>query len=372
MISIENLLVNISDEQPAGVDLQANPTPEYIVIKKTRMLARKQEREALATGDYATKDLKDWLIIVDLAQTILQQESKDLNVSAWLVEALIRINGFEGFNKGLELVLGLVTNYWDTLHPMPDEEGVQSRISPLTGLFGAESEGALVAQINSVPLIKTNNLSIALWQYQQSVSNANVTDPDKIKRNKKHGVIALNEIKAELHVLNISALTETKTTVEACLDILNKLFVKLNELTGRQDLISLSYAKNSLQSCLDVVNSFIQEIQPVQVKDVSVNQSGEVHVEALLNLKSCQVKSKQEACDQLSAIALYFENNEPHSPVPYLLKRAVRWSNLTLPELLMEIMPNEQSLNHSYRLIGFEQAVDNAGHQPSESFSEEE
>ena len=370
MDSIDNLLLDIDDEQPSGLDLQNNPTPEYIVIKKTRMLARKQEREALAAGDLSSKDLKDWLSIVDLAQIILQQQSKDLNVSAWLVEALIRIDGFEGLRVGLELILELVTRYWPTLYPMPDEEGLQSRLSPMIGLFGAESEGTLLGQINSVPLIKTNNLSVAFWQYQQSVANANVTDPEKIKRNKSHGVISLNEIKAELPVLGTSNLIKTRTSVENCLDILNKLFLKMDELTGRQDLISLSYVKSSLQSCLEIINSFIQEIQPAQIKESSNKQANAVNVECASNSDSTQISSKQHACDLLDAIALYFENNEPHSPVPYLLRRAVRWSNLSLPELLGEIMPNEQSLHHSYRLIGCEPTA-NADSNPAENFDDE-
>ncbi len=54
----------------------------------------------------------------------------------------------------------------------------------------------------------------------------------------------------------------------------------------------------------------------------------------------------------MQIIANYFREHEPNSPIPLLLEQAIRWGNLSLPELLSELVHDEQALLHSYKLIG--------------------
>ena len=46
--------------------------------------------------------------------------------------------------------------------------------------------------------------------------------------------------------------------------------------------------------------------------------------------------SREEAYRQLLLIAEYLARTEPHSPVPYLIRRGVEWGNKPLSELLGE------------------------------------
>jgi type VI secretion system protein ImpA len=43
---------------------------------------------------------------------------------------------------------------------------------------------------------------------------------------------------------------------------------------------------------------------------------------------------------------------EPHSPVPYLVKRAVQWGNMSLTQLLSEFIGNPEDLVTIQRLLG--------------------
>ncbi len=56
----------------------------------------------------------------------------------------------------------------------------------------------------------------------------------------------------------------------------------------------------------------------------------------------------------LLEVADFFERTEPHSPLPYVLRRAVRWGNLPLPTLLTELVANEESRTHIFKLTGIE------------------
>jgi type VI secretion system protein ImpA len=43
---------------------------------------------------------------------------------------------------------------------------------------------------------------------------------------------------------------------------------------------------------------------------------------------------------------------EPHSPCPYLVKRAVAWGKMPLTELLQEMVRSEGDLQELYGMLG--------------------
>ena len=56
-------------------------------------------------------------LVVKIAQDALATVSKDLQVSAWLSEALLQTERYQGLQQGLQVTHGLLTTFWDTLHP---------------------------------------------------------------------------------------------------------------------------------------------------------------------------------------------------------------------------------------------------------------
>lgn len=64
------------------------------------------------------------------------------------------------------------------------------------------------------------------------------------------------------------------------------------------------------------------------------------------------IQSRAEAYLRLTEAADYLLRTEPHSPVPYLIKRAVGWGNMSLAELLMELVGSPDDLVTIQRLLG--------------------
>ena len=64
------------------------------------------------------------------------------------------------------------------------------------------------------------------------------------------------------------------------------------------------------------------------------------------------IRNRTEAYQMLSAAADYLLIHEPHSPTPYLVKRAVAWGHMTLMELLNELVNDNQDLKQIYTLLG--------------------
>jgi type VI secretion system ImpA family protein len=64
------------------------------------------------------------------------------------------------------------------------------------------------------------------------------------------------------------------------------------------------------------------------------------------------IRSREDAYRMLDEAADYLLRTEPHSPAPYLVKRAVGWGKMPLAELLQELLDSESDLKQIYRLLG--------------------
>jgi type VI secretion system protein ImpA len=64
------------------------------------------------------------------------------------------------------------------------------------------------------------------------------------------------------------------------------------------------------------------------------------------------IASRQEAYRMLEAAAAYLQRTEPHSPTPYLVKRAVTWGQMSLADLMQEILREEGDLTRYFSLLG--------------------
>src|SRR5262249_38729729 len=143
----------VPGENPAGVDLRADTGPgsAYHAVRDARFANRAAERQMLA-DPAATPP--DWKPVLRGGAALLAEKSKDLEITAYVIEALVRLHGFAGLRAGFRLARELVERFWERLYPLPDEDGMETRLAPLTGLNGQDGEGTLVSPILCVPLIR--------------------------------------------------------------------------------------------------------------------------------------------------------------------------------------------------------------------------
>ncbi|MET0270318.1 MAG: type VI secretion system ImpA family N-terminal domain-containing protein, partial [Sphingomonas sp.] len=157
--AVEDLLAPLAAADGAGPDVRgggSGGSALYLAIKDARTDARLAERNAIASGDAEIDPLmaglRGWETVRDGA-TRLFAETKDLQVAAWLTEAWLRTDGFPGVAAGFALMAGLIERYWDDgLHPQEDEDGVETRVAPLFGLFGNSDVGTLLQPLKLLPL----------------------------------------------------------------------------------------------------------------------------------------------------------------------------------------------------------------------------
>jgi type VI secretion system protein ImpA len=154
-INIEALLQPIPGGDPCGADLRYQPvTP---LIKEAR-----REEDSLSQGVWK-RDVKsaDFPLVLKLSKEALTKQGKDLQVAAWLTEALLRQEGFAGLRQGLELIQSLLEKYWDSVHPRPDDDGdMEMRATPLRWV-GSQLDP-------SVRMVAVTKGGLSWYQYRES------------------------------------------------------------------------------------------------------------------------------------------------------------------------------------------------------------
>ena len=61
----------------------------------------------------------------------MTSKTRDLQIAAWLSEALIKQHGFIGLRDSMKLLTGLQLNFWDTFHPEIDEGDMEGRANAI-------------------------------------------------------------------------------------------------------------------------------------------------------------------------------------------------------------------------------------------------
>lgn len=102
----------VPGDGPAGPDLRWED--EYAELER----AREEEEDTQSQGIYRRDRKKaDWQRVIDLGLPLLRDRTKDLQIAAWVAEAMARRHGLAGIRDGLKLLLALQDAFWTTAHP---------------------------------------------------------------------------------------------------------------------------------------------------------------------------------------------------------------------------------------------------------------
>lgn len=159
-LDVDAFLNPIAPEAPAGLYLRFNDSKDKQVMASVKLFReleeyRLQDEDAKSKGEYVKSDAKkaDWPRVAETAVTLLQGHTKDLQVAAWLVEALGRLDGVAGIRSGIVLLKAIADRFWDTIHPF--DEDPEERIELRTGVFEwLDSPALLPLMILKEPIVQ--------------------------------------------------------------------------------------------------------------------------------------------------------------------------------------------------------------------------
>ena len=355
---LAGLLAPISPEAPAGRDLREDDSLDglYFRLREARREASAAERAAEAPSDDAgprpldaspASALQQWRTLGELAIEALTGQSKDLEVAAWLTEALLRSDGLIGLTAGCRLMTGLADSFWDELFPQPDEEGIATRVAPVAALNGVGRDGTLIQPLRKIVLFErpTDNTPFYFYQYEQSAEIAGITDAEKRQERLDRGVLPLEVVENEAQTqIAHASLAELRQQVGTAAGAWQSLGQTVDARAGA-DGAPTSRVRDLLEKIRIVADHFAGP-EAAAPEEATGSPSG-VEVTGAVGAASPVVAgglaSREDALRALAQIAEFFRRTEPLSPITYTLQEALRRSRLTWPELLEEIVPDATS-----------------------------
>jgi type VI secretion system protein ImpA len=383
VLDIEDLLAPIGGESPGGADLRATrrASGSFAMLKQARTAARTAERKLSVSEDEAPAGRPNWRPVAEIAARILGEESKDLEVAAYLVEAMVRLHGFGGLRDGFRLCRGLVEEHWDELFPRPDDEGLSVRVAALMSLNGYETDGTLIAPILTIPLTGGSSPGpFSYAHYEQAQRTEGLADPVAKKRRIDRGAVTMKPILDAVAQTPAEFFVRLAVELDECRAEFDALRERLDELCG-DAAPHTSNIRNALEGCHDALHAIARDklataavlagngagwlaqgpaggaiCEGMSADEGDLGWDGEDGYQVAgagprFGL-AAGIPSREHALIMLQEIAEFFRRTEPHSPIPYTLEQAVRWGRTPLPQLLEELIPDPAGREHYFRLVG--------------------
>ncbi|OEU84301.1 MAG: hypothetical protein BA865_00695 [Desulfobacterales bacterium S5133MH4] len=260
MIDIGTILTPVPGDNPAGEDLRYSPI--YDEIKEAR-----RADDQLDRGDWERETkTSDWDKVVTISVEALTQKTKDLQVVAWLTEALIKTDGFVGLATGLKILTGLLKDYWEYVYPGIEEGDLDFRVGPIEFM-----NNKLWPYIKEVPLTNssvTPGYSWLKWQESRQVgSEADIRnqygDVDENKKKARDELIAEGKLTAEGFdsAVALSSTAYYKSVAEnltMCLEAFKELDETVDEKFG-SEAPRLAEIRKALEDCQQVVVKILKD-----------------------------------------------------------------------------------------------------------------
>lgn len=364
VVDLEALLRPISDENPSGESLRYSGL--YDEISEAR-----RADEVLNQGEWQTElKVADYRRVIDLAVPALTTQTKDLQVGVWLAEALLKQYGFAGLRDGLKMLAGFHDIFWETVHPEIDEGDMEGRANAISWF---DTTGAFAAK--QAPFTGGEGYSFIDWEDSKTFDipdNLETLATEDQARYAQLKAQAENErrVTAEMWrkekaATRRASCEKVNFTLEECWEAFNALNKVTEEKYDRNQTPGLSTLRKSLEDIHGQVKKLLEEKRQEEPDESDVEESESAEGEGSADGAAVgragggpagPIQNRKDALKRLADVADFFQKTEPHSPVSYLVQRAVKWGHMPLESWLQDVIKDETILYQLRQTLGFNTA----------------
>jgi type VI secretion system protein ImpA len=333
----DELLNPVGGPSPGGIDVRYTL---YDAVKEAR------REEAVPPPGMTERDRKvaDNALVINLTREALTKKTKDLWLAAWLSEALLKQNGFDGLCDGLTLCYGLIERFWDTLYPALEDGDLELRRAPLE-FVGTRLDVAL----KSVRLVEREPYGFADLEEARKLGHEADAKSNEAKQARaaaiKQGKVPLEAFDKCLEETPKAFYTNAEKGIDGCLQILAKLKECCDAKFG-----ALSPSFGNLESVLGEIRPVVhgllqrkrekepdpkQEDPPREAPGTQTSGTGEdsratpAPAGFVIPLESStETPERLEAIRKIVEAAAFLRHREPCNPAAYLMLRGLRWGEL--------------------------------------------
>lgn len=337
----EDILAPIPGDKPSGIDLRYDN--KLLIFDKIKE-ARRQDDD-LAQGAWQTeRKTANWQLVMKLAQDAIATSSKDLQLAAYLTEALLQTERFPGLRQGLDLTFRMLTDFWDTAYPLIEEDDRELRARPLAWTGSMLDHG-----IRSTPIVAAG-YSLIVYKDSRTVGYEDQLKTDKDRKARstmiEGGKIAPEVFDKAFEETPKAFYLQSEKDLDACLEIVGKLDAFCDEKL-ENDSPGFAKLNSALTDVRHTVHQLLEkkrekEPDPIEEVPEEVEAEGaEPGAEgtapgAVSSSLTAEPADRRQAVAAIVGAASFLRKKEPLSPAPYLLLRGLRWGELRSAERLAD------------------------------------
>jgi len=341
LLNFETLVAPIPGDNPAG---GAIPFEIREKLEEGRKEINLEDYDADDPARPTEPKKADWAGIIRLAQETLVRTSKDLLVSARLTEALVKQHGFAGLRDGLHLMRLLVDQCWERINPSIEDGDLEVRAGPFNWLADAEKGARFPHSLRRVPFVvdekagkgdKAKKYSWMEWRLSQDGK----------------GTVTRGDFDQAIMATSRERFQILEEDVNQCVDELTQLLQALNGKLGSAapGLIDLRAA---VEDCRKLVKQMLSQKGGLEGETSDASGDGAAEGGGVAG----KVGSREQAYRQLAQAAAVLRQLEPHSPIPYLIQRAVELGSMPFPQLIRALIREQNVLTELNRELGIREA----------------
>jgi type VI secretion system protein ImpA len=364
----EALVAPIDPAMPAGRPVRGSSV--YSAIEK----ARRQDDASVPMGAWE-HDMKraDWDKVSAMATDVLRHKSKDLQLTAWLLEAQINKNGFMAIAPCLLLMQTLCERYWDGVYPEAEDGDLEYRAN----VFRWVNE-KLLATLRLVPITATErDRDYCLADLEQARRNEQLREQLRSYSGGRDADALEGATIAQL----MAAMTGTPTGAYSCLyEALANALAAIDLLCATIDSRfghggqGLGKLMELLEQVLFLVEAELRkrgvhagsveneepasfDAAQAQEEHAVPNESGratEPGQDADVAHAAGAIRSRADAYARLAEAVDFLRRVEPHSPSPYLVQRAIEWGRMNTADLYEELFLKLGGQLNIFEMLGLQ------------------
>jgi len=348
-LDFERLLSPIAGDNPCGENLRWDPVWDEL------SQLRKTWKDPL---DSSADKLPEWPKVVDVATDTLATKTKDLLIAGWLTEALLRESGFAGFRDGLKLIHGFVERFWDQLYPIIEDGDLANRAAPFSWLTSADGGARMPTAMREIPVARSTTddvLNWTFWHLRRVAPQGKDEKEDAFKKRSAEADQKRQIFDAAVDSSPIPFYQTLLADIDACLEEINQLALRLDQRMG-----DFAPSWEELRKSIGEIRVFVYGVLKRRGGLINETPAAAQAEEGTVTTNNAPdqanhhgpIRSRMEAISRLEEAAKFFSETEPHSPVAYLVRRAVRWAGLPFEEVLGELVKDDKLVKQIGETLG--------------------
>jgi type VI secretion system protein ImpA len=335
-LSVDEFLAALPGDNPAGEPLPFDLKGE---LEEARKEVDPDSYDPSDPARPTEAKYADWPAIVRIAGRALKEKSKDLLVAARLTEALARVDGFAGLANGLGVMRGMIDQCWDRMYPVIEDGDLEVRAGPFHWLSDSDRGARFPHAVRNVPLLKQNGVALGWRQWKEAQDGKGSLSRDDFEK-------AVREAPRADCQAAFDALTRTVTELNGLTEALNTRLGK--DSPGMTDL------RTAVGECYALAKQILDRKGPAPAEGEAPSgaeeaSGGDGRAGAGTGRA---MASRADVYARLAEAADLLERIEPHSPVPFLIRKAVEFGNLPFPLLMRALIRDENVLTEMNRELG--------------------